>query len=349
MSIKLNIELLEKYFSGTLSSEELMEINEWAEGDPMRLEELKDLKVIWEASRKKDVSVDIDNALQKVSKRTEHDQTEYTHSEPRPYYFERKHSSLHSAFYGVLRIAAAILILIGVGFLIFNDSNEPIVDSTLPETREVITERGQRAQLRFSDGSLITINELSVLRYPTHFPANLREVQLTGEAYFEINTVEKPFVVRVDDAVIKVLGTAFNISAWPNEQWVDVVVSEGSVSIHSDAAIDEDWIILEKNYRSRIMKGIGPSPPKKVDVQTYLAWLSGKLIFENTPLKDVLGQLERRYDVTFIVNDPDIYTRRLTASLKDETINDVITLFRFTLNLNFELKDSVVVVSSLNE
>ena len=349
MSINLNIELFEKYLSGTMSPDDQKKLESWIEADPVRLEELKDMKIIWESSKKRGISVNVDRAFQRVIEQTDIERTPDIRMQPKLHYYERKKSFAHSSFYQALRVAAVIVFLIGIGFFVMNDRPAPVADQTTSETQEIITERGQRTQLRFGDGTLITLNEMSVLRFSKHVSNDTREVHLAGEAFFEVTPGEKQFIVRAEDAIVKVHGTSFNVSAWPDNDWVDVVVTEGSVSVNSDSAPDSDWLVLREKDRSRIVRGMGPTSPEKVDMQAYIAWLSGKLIFDNTPLKEVLSQLERRYDVTFIVSDPALYARRLTASLKDESINDALNLFHLTLNLKFELMDSVVVISRVDE
>jgi transmembrane sensor len=340
-------DLLIRYLSGEVTPAEKETVEKWLRSDPAHLGEFKDLKAIWDVSGKTNIQVDANKAWQRITQESVLRNGEVSKRESvADYYYQRKHSSLHSTFGQALRIAAVLIILIGIGYLFLSKQSATMTEDAVPTTREVITERGQRAQIRFSDGTLVTLNSMSVLRFPERFSNEAREVYLSGEAYFEVTEGEKPFIVIAEDAVVKVLGTAFNVQAWPADQWVDVVVAEGSVSVKSESTPQSEWIVLQEKYRSRILKGVGPTPPEKVDLKMYVAWLSGKLMFENVPFIEVLNQLERRYDVTFVVKDTDLYTRRLTASLKDETIMDVLSLFRLTLNVNCELMDSVVVISS---
>jgi transmembrane sensor len=344
-------DLFIRSFSGNVTPDEQKRLDMWLGEDPQRAREMEDLKKIWQLSHKMNAPVNLDTAWYSVSEKVKLSGQPDAASNPVRYgaYVPGSRSSRHSGLREFIRVAAAIVFLLGLGYIFLSDRSTPEITDEPQAMREVTTEKGQQAQLRFSDGTKVTLNYTSSLRFPERFSNEFREVYLTGEAFFEVTPGKKPFIVYTTDAVVKVLGTSFNVTAWPNDEWVDVVVTEGSVSVSSDYSSDSEWLVLHERYRSRVVRGVGPMQPERIDSQKYLRWLAGETIFENTPLDAVIKQLERQYDVSFVVKDDDLFSRRLTATLKNETIKDILTLFSLTLNVHCELMDSVVVITALDE
>ncbi|MBL1408274.1 FecR family protein [Sphingobacterium faecale] len=157
--------------------------------------------------------------------------------------------------------------------------------------------KGGKYQVTLSDGSKVWLNAESRLVYPHIFSQQERFVELMGEAYFDIvpkivDNKRVPFLVKTKDQTIEVLGTQFNVKAYPDENEMATVLIEGVVRIQSDKhniklLPGEMWI----------SNSLGVRKISQVDTDEYLAWKNNKFIFNETPLKEAMRQLSRWYDV----------------------------------------------------
>lgn len=186
--------------------------------------------------------------------------------------------------------------------------NNLISISQHQEKREIKTDAGQmnklivplgkRSRVELPDGTKIWLNSGSVLEFPSSFSGNSRDVSLTGEMYAEVAKYNKPFFVHTAGFKVKVYGTQFNVSAY-DDMLPSVVLVEGSVGVKSQSGSDEvllvpnDMVVLDKDVFVK----------KEVDVSLYTSWKDGYLIFENTPVSEVLKQISRYYNLSFVYDD----------------------------------------------
>lgn len=202
--------------------------------------------------------------------------------------------------------------------------------------------RGGEFQLRFSDGSRVILNAASSLRFPSRFEGDYREVEISGEAFFEIATDRKhPFVVKYGDSRVVVTGTSFNLRAYPGESSQTTLVS-GKVSVfHQDEEVSlhpGDQISCDENgYTIR-----------QVDVSSYLSWNDQRFIFEDELLEDVMKKLERWYDIQVVILNPSILNTRYTGNLsKYEDLNNVLEILGLTTSrVQYTLRERILFVNS---
>jgi transmembrane sensor len=143
---------------------------------------------------------------------------------------------------------------------------------------------GSRSTINLADGTKVWLNAGSRLIYPSRFVDKTREVFLVGEAYFDVQENEKqPFVVKTSDVLVEVLGTKFNVTAYPEDFAVQTVLAEGSVEIKSaGAGRREKGLILEPGYLAYFNKKTQETRTQKVNVDEYTLWTSGLFSFTNT-------------------------------------------------------------------
>ena len=200
--------------------------------------------------------------------------------------------------------------------------------------------RGGEYKLVLADGTRVWLNAASELMYPDHFSADQRKVVLKGEAYFEVaKDAERPFSVVLGDMEVKVLGTSFNVSAYPGTQRRTTLV-EGKVAI---AWKQQQVEITPGQQATETSEGITVTPVK---VANYVGWKERRFIYEDKLLGEVLGDLERWYDVEIFVTNDEIRDLHLTANLpKYENMNKVLEIIEYAVCVKFEVKDRTVVVS----
>ncbi|MDD2798835.1 MAG: FecR domain-containing protein [Bacteroidales bacterium] len=204
--------------------------------------------------------------------------------------------------------SVALLILMGSWMIVRKSIVEPvaIVETTIAN--------GCKTTITLSDGTVVALNSGSTIQYPSHFNSNSREVKLVGEAYFEVaKDAKHPFVVHAQDMHVRVLGTHFNVKAYPEEDKITTTLLEGSVrvtkgratsNLNSQLLVPNEQLIYNKtNSRMEI---------RKVDANLYASWKDNQYYFENERFSTIAKELERGYNMKIIIN---------TASLRNETFS----------------------------
>lgn len=200
--------------------------------------------------------------------------------------------------------------------------------------------RGGEYKLVLADGTRVWLNAESELTYPNAFPGASRKVKLKGEAYFEVaKNTEQPFRVMIGDMEVKVLGTSFNVSAYPGAKRQTTLV-EGKVAI---AWKQQQVEIAPGQQATETSAGLEVI---RVKVANYVGWKERRFIYEDKLLGEVLEDLERWYDVEmFVVND-EIRNLHLTANLpKYENMDKVLEIIEYAACVKFGVKGRTVVVS----
>ncbi|HUH46526.1 MAG TPA: FecR domain-containing protein, partial [Arenibacter sp.] len=192
-----------------------------------------------------------------------------------------------------------------------------------PKTEELIYNElsvpyGQKFSLILSDGTNVYLNAGSSLKYPVKFiEGEPRQVHLKGEAFFDVaHDLEHPFVVANEGMNIRVLGTKFNVSAYPEDREINTVLVEGSVSLYGpDEKYDEERsAILEPGYKAEWDRFYKSVTYEKVDTELYTGWMDGKLVIRKMPFDDILKKLQRQYKVVIDNKYKKLDKRTFTAT-----------------------------------
>lgn len=212
------------------------------------------------------------------------------------------------------------------------------------------TGRGQRGTLRLSDGTRVILGPSSTLRHPSRFGEQARDVELTGEAYFEVvHDARRPFRVHAGGATAEDLGTAFGVRAFPDDSVVRVVVAKGMVSLtrtDSGAALrpQRRGTVLRAGELGQLAAGGAIPSVEQVDVDAYLGWMRGELAFDDTPLAEAMAQLGRTYDREVRIGDGSLARRRVTGRFRGEPLSAVLAALEQTLGVRFERDGDTIVV-----
>jgi len=196
----------------------------------------------------------------------------------------------------------------------------------------IATPRGGRFRITLSDGSRVWLNAASSLRFPVVFPLGIREVEVTGQAYFEVAPDKAhPFRVRVGDAQVEVLGTHFDIMAYPDESELLTTLVEGSVRFHSPRGD----IRLTPGQQSILRGGEAPTVRENIDVDRVMAWRDGILEFRGDDIGSVCRALSRAYDVN-LAYDEAIHERFHARFPKETALETVLKVLEMTGKVHFE-------------
>ncbi|WP_018338967.1 FecR family protein [Butyricimonas synergistica] len=191
----------------------------------------------------------------------------------------------------------------------------------------VTVPKGGEYQLVLSDGTLVYLNSMTRIRYPVQFGGDSREVELEGEAYFEVARNEaKPFVVKTACYDVTVLGTRFNVFAYRNEIESSTTLAQGAVAV-SGKGIDGSRR-LKVDERLVLDKTTGKVCVEKVDSRYYTAWKDGKFRFRDVRLEDIMRMVERWYDVTVEYDGEEVKDLRFGFNMsRHETIEPLLRIF----------------------
>jgi len=233
----------------------------------------------------------------------------------------------------VTAMAATVVLGVGVGATWL-----ALRESAPPPLREIATARGERLTVPLDDGSRVVLAPGSRLTVPERFARDARTVTLAGHAYFEVAPeAARPFLVQTPGAVVRVLGTAFDLRAHEGSGTAQLVVRSGRVSIRAVAAPVAEERVVVPGERATVEADGAVRVERGVDVDDALAWTSGRLVFERTPLSEVVAEIERWRDVRIDVASEELGRRRLTASFEHEPLEVVLETISELVNARVDV------------
>lgn len=209
----------------------------------------------------------------------------------------------------------AILIFAGTIWLVKNRGTIPKRTVSLTALTKKTTDRSEFKTLLLEDSTQVWLNAASSLEFPDQFDKQKREVYLSGEAFFDVRHAEKvPFVIHTGGVSITVLGTAFNVKAYPSGQ-VTVAVSRGKVKVTRP----DGWeTILEKGEQVKLETNRKTVTEKPISVSDVAAWQQGYLVFDDEPLADIIADMERIYNVSISLLPNTPGAMRISTSFRKE-------------------------------
>ena len=262
-------------------------------------------------------------------------------------------------------LAGVVFAAITAGLFIWlnADTTKPGKQPIASNQHEISTRNGSRTRVSLPDGSVVWLNAGSKLVYDKNFDRELREVTLTGEAYFDVMKDErKPFVIHAGKMNIKVLGTLFNVKSYPGENITEASLIRGSIEVTIKDRPSEK-IILKPNEKitlsnDPVQTNIGTTQPLKNEPivaishlnyetkdSTYIetSWVENKLIFRNESFKDLAVRLERWYGVTIQFENEKVQQLRFNGSfIRIESIHQAMEALKITGDFKYSITDNII-------
>jgi transmembrane sensor len=204
----------------------------------------------------------------------------------------------------------------------------------------ITTPRGGQYQIVLSDGTKVWLNAASSLRFPVTFTGNLRKVELTGEAYFEVaKNKDKPFTLNANGTSVQVLGTHFNVSAYADDPAVTTTLLEGSVRLVKAETI----AMLKPGEQGTSLNSQTVFKIEKADIEQVMAWKNGYFLFDNTDIRTIMKQAARWYDVDLVYQGPvnKFYGGKIS---KYKDINELLKNLELTGTIHFKVEGRRVTV-----
>ena len=205
--------------------------------------------------------------------------------------------------------------------------------------------RGGEYFLIMADSTKVWLNSETTLRFPVQFAADVRKVELIGEAYFEVTRKnDVPFIVSSGNQQIRVLGTQFNISSYPENPVIYTTLVEGSVEVSLEGN-PEEKISLKPSEQSLIIKNENYIEKRSVDVNPYIAWKEGRFVFRDQMLGDIMETLSKWYDVQVTFSDEELKNLRFTGNLERHAdFSDILAKIERTNEVTFEITNNLITI-----
>lgn len=224
----------------------------------------------------------------------------------------------------IFSAAAVWSLLLVCGVTIWFGKSTGNVTASSPYYCQIETPKGATSRVMLPDSTMVVLNGGSNLKYNVRWDEySIREVFLSGEAYFQVRKkVKKPFIVHADKLHIKVLGTTFNISSYPDDEIVKVSLIEGRLNVYSTS----DNCYLTPNQQAVYQKVQGSIAVQKVDAAKQAAWMTGKLIFVNEKLYDILKKIGEKFNLQITVQSKKVHNEFFSGIIQlDMTLDDILS------------------------
>ena len=207
----------------------------------------------------------------------------------------------------------------------------------------LVTPRSKVYNLVLADGTKVWLNASSAIKYPVSFTGDIRKVYLTGEAYFEVaHDKTKPFIVSTSEMDVEVLGTSFNVMAYPEDQTVETTLVSGQVKVETE----NNEMILEPGMQAQLDKTTNLLDQGKTSPDLYTSWRFGKYIFEYENLEGVMSKLSRWYDIDVSFANAQKKNLHFSGTLfKYNDINETLHIIELTTNVKFENTENSITVN----
>lgn len=240
----------------------------------------------------------------------------------------------------IVEVAGGIKIKNDTNILVYSEAEAGPADSGV---NQLLIPKGGEYAVQLSDGTKVWLNSASELRYPVRFTTGERKVYLKGEAYFEVaHQAHQPFIVVTDDIEVKVYGTAFNVNT-RSFDGVQTTLVRGSVSIRYG---NSDEQFLKPDQMAQYNREDGRLEIRDVDVANYIGWKSGRYVFENRTIEQIMEELSLWYDVEVFFKNNLCRTQRFSGSLpRYNEIGNLLSVIEKTSHVRFEVRGRTIVVN----
>ncbi|CAN5860749.1 DUF4974 domain-containing protein [soil metagenome] len=305
-----------KVLAGKASLAEQVELNRWREANPAHEEQYQAQQKLWKLTAPETAGpVDTDAAWSRVR----------GNIQPQ---VQQKKNKVIPLFGPAWRVAASVALLIGLVWLVqlyFFPSDR----------REVIVAGDNQREVLLPDSSRVWLNRGSTLTFQTDLAGATRAVALVGEGFFEVHRDSlRPFIISTGGARAEVLGTSFNLRAYPQENRVELVVETGTVALSGGGGTAAAIVPAgQAGYLDLVTRRL---ETKMVSDGNAWAWRAGRLQFAERPLREVLPAVERYFGVTLHLQHPGLGHCRFTGSFQQAGLQEVLQVLEATLQMEIQ-------------
>lgn len=363
--------LLSRKLTGEASNEELFELQQLCDQYPSLSRQMETVQQIW------DQEAEEDKDYLEATYHLHYQKMKALGIEPRHIdEVELEHSDLtKKSFFSINRrklVAVFTLTVIVTGSLFLIIPKKETVTATAAAdvtiSKEVVTKNGTSTKFTLPDGSTVWLNAGSKLDYSKIGESGNREIYLTGEAFFDVvKNPKRPFIIHTSSIDVKVLGTRFNVKAYPEDKTVETSLVQGSVEVFvknrpgekyllkpnqklvllntTDAATNElanSDIKPNLNLPIIAIKRLTYTETDTVAIET--SWTQNKLVFKDEAFVEVAQKMERWYDVEIIFRNKKLEEELLNGDFRKETLSQALEGLRFTTDFKYRIENQTVII-----
>ena len=328
-------ELMHTYFSGNITSEDSLFLEETIKKSPELQKQFAGLSELYGQlqadfiERTIDTETEWQKFSQKLELKTDEKETELAEKKYYPrFIFNNKWISV-AALLTVVAVASFIL------FFVPSTSSGILVLKATDSIQSV----------KLADGSHVVLNKGSILIVPKKFSGKNRNAILYGNAYFEVTHKDDfPFIVSSDNVSVKVLGTKFFVNTNSGKEKMEVALTEGRVEVFNKASIDK-MVVLQPGEKVTFPQTGDPEKKIKIEDKNFMAWQTGILMFNDEPLSNVVSEINTAFHSKIELENNEIGHCRISATFQHQPLDAIIKVVAETLNLTVEKKNSTIILS----
>ncbi len=243
------------------------------------------------------------------------------------------------SFIPYLRYVAIVAVILSIGwggFRLIRSNQEKVLTYT-----EVHVKNGEHKRIILPDGTSVTLNAGSYLRYPREFITDVRRIEMNGEAFFEVTRdEEKPFLIHTKDADVKVLGTSFNVKAFDMDEQLTVSVQTGKVQVDLPEAmmrlLPDEQFVMDKTK--------GEFQKRNEDARLSTVWIKGGLYFNRTPIRTVVNELVRMYNRTIEFAPGAEYDDYIYGEHDNKSLEAVLKSIQYSTDIKYRIENDKIVL-----
>lgn len=313
------IELLNKYLTGDANKNEVLKAEELISSDEVCKKYWEEILYLHESilAPKIAQNIDVKKAYTVFLENTK----EKTKSA------KDKDSTNRKAYINILKIAAALIIILSTWRLNYYFTKEKL--------QVFSSNQKQDQSIALLDGSLIELNKNTIVKYPKKFKKDSRTIYFQGEAYFNIiDKPNNPFIIKIEDYEVNVVGTAFNLYAYPEKEIIEVSVDTGNVNVYNINKKEATVLKINAREKVTISKKKEKITKEKINNFNHKAWKTGIIEFKEAPLFEVIETLNKTYNISIIIENEELNNCKLTANFNNRPISFIFEI----LKLNFDIE-----------
>lgn len=358
--------LIAKKLSGEASADELLELENLLKAKPELHYSLQTIIDLWQPEQLFG-DKDADDAFNRHLERMQHLNVDFRTSQENNAVDNYKYTQKNYRFFlwpALSLFVIGCLLFFGFKFFLINSTpSAELTNRAQKNVSEISTKNGSKTNLILPDGTKVWLNAGSALSYDSAYGRNIREVALSGEAFFDVvKNKEKPFVIHTSKINIRVLGTEFNVRSYPTDKTTEASLIRGSIEVtfkdkpgKKIVLKPNEKIVVENDRKmgnamdsshqgSQVKMNEMPGTAIKNLTHEYktgtiieTSWVENKLIFQDESFEDISMQLERWYGVSIKFENEQLKGTHLTGSFKNETIRQALEALKFTASFNYEI------------
>ncbi len=364
--------LLSKKLSGEAGAEELKQLESLILAHPEWQYAIQNLEDLWKNSLQKDSLQEEDAFMLHLHRMTELNipfEDEPAEIPAIPVSKARKKRWYWAAAAAIVIVAAGNLFVFGKSLWNHDKSAESLAGK---EVNEISTRPGSKSKIQLPDGSIVMLNSGSKLIYNKDYGIDNREVTLVGEGFFDVKkNKEKPFIINTANINIKVLGTVFNVKAYPEDKKTETSLIRGSIEVTiknrpndkiilspSEKLVVENGLVPDKKVRQKNDGELVAAPAglntliainklKYSPVDSSVAetlWIENKLVFRDESFEELAMRMQRWYDVSISITDEKLAEKRLTGIFERETIEQALEALKISIPFHYEKNGSKIII-----